>query len=89
VAMFRDADPRFVKWGAPAIRQWRPGPPPAEVPVRHIHGAEDRVIPARRARADVLIADGGHLINMTHAEQVNRFLRQAAEGTAQAEASQQ
>jgi len=80
VAMFRDADPRFVKWAVRAILQWRPGPAPDDVPVRQIHGAGDRVIQAGRVQADVLIPDGGHLINMTQAEQVNRFLRQAAEG---------
>jgi len=75
VAMFRDADPRFVKWAIGAVLRWRPGPPSAGVPVRQIHGAKDRVLPAARAQADVLIPGGGHVINLTHAEQVNRFLR--------------
>jgi len=82
VDMFRDAEPRFVRWAAGAVLQWRPGPPPADVPVRQIHGRKDRVLPAARARADELIADGGHMINLTHAEQVNRFLRDVADNAA-------
>jgi pimeloyl-ACP methyl ester carboxylesterase len=49
------------------------------VPLRQIHGAKDRVLPAARAEADLWIPDGGHLINITHAGQVNRFLREAGE----------
>jgi pimeloyl-ACP methyl ester carboxylesterase len=78
VAMFRDADPRFVKWGAWAILQWQRSPPLDGIPVRQIHGARDRIIWAARVQADELIPDGGHLINMTHAGQVNRFLRGVA-----------
>jgi hypothetical protein len=33
------------------------------------------MIPARRVKPDVLIPDGGHIINVTRAEEVNDFLR--------------
>jgi pimeloyl-ACP methyl ester carboxylesterase len=76
-AMFREMDCGFMKWVCRAILGWAPsGPPP--VPVWQIHGQQDRVMPWRLAAADELIADGGHLINLTHAQQVNAFIMKAA-----------
>ena len=43
-------------------------------PVYHIHGDADRIIPLRRVEPDEIIPGGGHLINMTHTEQVNGFI---------------
>jgi pimeloyl-ACP methyl ester carboxylesterase len=77
-AMFRDMDSGFMKWACGAVLGWVPsGPPP--VPVFQIHGQKDRIMPGRLADADQLIADGGHLINLTHAEQVNNFIAKALE----------
>jgi len=78
VAMFREIDCGFMKWACRAILDWVPsGPPP--VPVFQIHGQEDRVMPVRLAAADEVIPDGGHLINLTHAQQVNAFIMKAVE----------
>jgi len=78
VAMFQETDCGFMKWACRAILGWVPsGPPP--VPVFQIHGQKDRVMPARLAAADQLISDGGHLINLTHAPQVNAFIVRAFE----------
>jgi len=78
VDMFRRADPHFMRWALGALLDWRPGPPP-EVPIFQIHGRHDRVIPVSRIRADRIIPDGGHLINMTHPAQVNPFLESVVE----------
>jgi pimeloyl-ACP methyl ester carboxylesterase len=75
--MYCDSDPRFVRWASRAVVEWQPRPP-AGGPVFQIHGARDRIIPARGVPADVLVADGGHLINLTHAAVVNEFLGAAA-----------
>ena len=48
------------------------------VRVFQIHGGRDPLIPARRVEADEIIPDGGHLINVTHAREVNAFIRTAA-----------
>jgi pimeloyl-ACP methyl ester carboxylesterase len=78
VAMFQETDCGFMKWACRAILGWAPsGLPP--VPVFQIHGQKDRVMPARLAAADQLIPDGGHLINLTHAPQVNAFMVRAFE----------
>lgn len=73
IDMFQHADARFMHWALQALLDWRPEPLP-EVPIYHIHGSRDRVIPARRVAADCYIADGGHLINLTHAAAVNAFI---------------
>lgn len=76
IAMFREMDPAFMHWAVSAILHWNP-PPLANIPLFQIHGSRDRIIPARRVRPDIWIPDGGHLINITHAEEVNGFIREA------------
>ena len=77
VGMFQEADVAMMRWALGALLRWQPGPPPA-IPTFQIHGARDRMILASGIEADELIPDGGHLINLTHAEQVNAFIRKAA-----------
>jgi pimeloyl-ACP methyl ester carboxylesterase len=81
VAMFRDADCRFMSWALGALLRWSE-PPLAGIPVFQIHGGRDRLILNSLVRPDEVIPDGGHLINLTHAEQVNGFLRRALNGVA-------
>ena len=71
--MFRDASPRFLRWGIRAIMDWQPtaGSP---VPVFQVHGRRDRFIPVARVRPDRVIDEGFHLINLTHAGEVNAFV---------------
>ena len=77
VAMFKEMDSRFMHWTLWTLLHW--GPTPLEgVPVFQIHGHRDLLIPARRVEADEYIPDGGHLINVTHAEEVNSFISRAA-----------
>jgi pimeloyl-ACP methyl ester carboxylesterase len=78
IRMFKDADSSFLHHALQAILTWTPSPPP-ESPVVHIHGDRDRLIPSHRVEADRIIPDGGHLINMTHAEEVNAFISEAFE----------
>jgi pimeloyl-ACP methyl ester carboxylesterase len=79
VAMFRESDSRFMHWVVQAILNWEPAPL-VGVPVFQIHGARDVMIPARRVEADVLLSGGGHLINISHADEVNSFIAKAALG---------
>lgn len=76
IAMFKAADSSFMRWAVQAVLAWRPGPLEA-VPVFHIHGERDALIPARRVRADEIVSGGGHMINLTHAERVNAFVKKA------------
>jgi pimeloyl-ACP methyl ester carboxylesterase len=77
--MFQDADPEFVRWAIQAILAWKPTPPTG-IPLFHIHGKRDRMIRASRVTADVLVPDAGHLINLSHALQVNDFIHKVLTG---------
>jgi pimeloyl-ACP methyl ester carboxylesterase len=46
------------------------------VPVRHIHGDRDQIIPLRYVKPDVVIRGAGHGVNLSHAENVNDAIRQ-------------
>jgi pimeloyl-ACP methyl ester carboxylesterase len=63
----------FLKWGIEAILSWRPTP--VSAPVYHIHGRADRLIPARLVEADRIVPGGGHLLTLTHPDEVNAFLQ--------------
>jgi pimeloyl-ACP methyl ester carboxylesterase len=79
VRMFQEQDSRFMHWTVWAVITWNPAPLPG-VPVFHIHGRRDRLIPAWRVAPDEWILDGGHMINVTHPEVVNAFIRRAMDG---------
>ena len=53
--------------------------PPLGIPVVHLHGDRDRVLPASLTRPDVLVPGGGHVLPLTHPETVNEFLRSQME----------
>jgi predicted esterase len=63
-----------------AVLDWKPTAING-VPVYRIHGASDLVIPARLVTADTIVP-GGHLINMSHADEVNRFIGEVIAKTA-------
>jgi len=73
--MVSDMPPRFLKWGIRAILSWKPSP--VSVPVRHVHGSVDGIIPARRIQPDRVIPGAGHLLTLTHAPAVNAFIADA------------
>jgi pimeloyl-ACP methyl ester carboxylesterase len=72
-------DRTFFRWAALAALGWEPSPEPLAVPIAHIHGDRDRILPHRLTRPDVLVHGAGHLLSMTHAEAVNEFLRAGME----------
>jgi pimeloyl-ACP methyl ester carboxylesterase len=72
--MFSEMDPQFMHWAVSAVLNWKPIPL-TETPVYQIHGAWDQIIPLKSVTPDEIITDGGHLINLTHADAVNEFIR--------------
>jgi pimeloyl-ACP methyl ester carboxylesterase len=77
-AMFKDTDAAFMQWALTAIFNWKPVPLDA-TPVYQIHGEKDRIIPIKNERVDEVIPGGGHLINMTHPQRVNAFIKNVVE----------
>lgn len=70
------SDPAFVRWSLRAFAAWPGVDLAGDVRVHRIHGLLDPVIPAVGVRADRLVPTGGHLIAITHAGAVARFLRE-------------
>lgn len=76
--MSRDINVLTIRRIARMIFSWRSHNEPS-CPVHHIHGDSDLIIPLRRVRPDEIVVGGGHLINLSHSEQVNRFIERHLE----------
>jgi pimeloyl-ACP methyl ester carboxylesterase len=76
VDMLADADPRFIRWSIQAMLTWH-GVPRIDVPLLSIHGDRDRILPLHAAGPINYVVEGaGHVMNVTHAAEVNRVITQ-------------
>jgi pimeloyl-ACP methyl ester carboxylesterase len=80
--MIDDADAGFLKWAMKAVLKWENKEMPQ--PLWHIHGTRDIVFPIRLTRPSHPIRRGGHLVIMTHAEEVNAILQEVLPARAMA-----
>ena len=74
--MLKDTSPQFVRWAIGAVAGWREMRVD-DVPLLRIHGRSDRVLPPPADGIHHLVDKGGHLISMTHPDEVNGFLADA------------
>ncbi|HBO42856.1 MAG TPA: alpha/beta hydrolase [Planctomycetaceae bacterium] len=75
---FGDAETPLLRWSIRQILSWDERPR-VECPVFHIHGDRDHVVPIGRTRPDTIVGGGGHVLSLTHPEQVNAFIRSCLE----------
>lgn len=75
IRMFMETPNDFAKWTVNVIRRWG-GCEPAGARIYHIHGEKDHLIPLRSVKPDQVIPGGGHLINLTHPGEVNKFIQE-------------
>ena len=73
VDMLLDTPMAFIRWASTAIVSWS-FEGELRCPVWQIHGDRDRLLPIGQVRADRVVRGGGHLVNVTHADEVNAFL---------------
>lgn len=71
-----DSDATFLRWAAWAVLTWDENPEPLRPPVWQIHGRRDRILPVTCTKADVVVEGAGHVLSVTHAAEVNRWLRE-------------
>lgn len=75
--VYSRASVRHLKWAANAMRRWDRHALP-RCPVYRAHGARDDIVPLReewiRPGIDLVVPDGRHLISLTHAQAVNRWM---------------
>ena len=72
----KDSDDSFLRWAANAILTWKPSAGVDQVRVIQIHGDRDRVFPIGYVAADKTIPYAGHLVSLTHSDEVNQFIRE-------------
>jgi len=80
--MLKEMSIEFIRWCGFAITHWQGVADPG-VPVRHIHGTRDWVIPISRLRRPPtkIVQGGAHVLNMSHEREVNEFVRDVMENT--------
>lgn len=66
------ASPVFVKWAIVAILKWRQTE--RHPSLLHIHGANDKVFPLAYTRPHKVLANAGHFMVLTHAEELSKIL---------------
>jgi pimeloyl-ACP methyl ester carboxylesterase len=70
---FSNADCGVLSWSLQQLLAWQ-GTAPPNCPIYQIHGSHDRILPLRKGAER--IANGGHIISLTHAKEVNAFLHE-------------
>ena len=77
---FCSASPQLLRWSLNAILRWREAPP-VDCLVLRVHGDRDPLFPlsALAKRADAVqggrvVRGGGHVISLSHPQEVNEFL---------------
>lgn len=71
--MVRDCTPTLFRWSVAALLKWEGHDDPIG-PVTHIKGDRDNVLPHYLCQPTHLVRGAGHLMNMTHAQEVNAIL---------------
>ncbi|MCU0718380.1 MAG: alpha/beta hydrolase [Pirellula sp.] len=66
------------RWATAAVLNWKPSQHVCRIPSRHIHGDRDATFPIRYTSADTVIRGGGHVLPLTHCEQIAEKLRKIA-----------
>lgn len=69
------SDASFLRWAIFALLSWRGMDEPPAAPVFHIHGDRDRPLAIRYTNPTTVVRGGGHVISLSHAAEVNEFLR--------------
>ena len=67
-------DPSFIRWSLNVIVHWAHTERLSDLV--HIHGSNDHLLPYRYVKADYMIKNGGHLMVMNKADEVNSILQE-------------
>lgn len=72
--ILQDTDTNFLDWAINQILNWKNEL--SHVPVIHIHGNRDRIIPIRNIKPTYIVENAGHFMTMTHAQEIERLLKE-------------
>jgi len=71
-----DSDASFLRWACRAVLEWEGASNTGAVPIYHIHGDKDFVLPVSNTHPDVIVAGGGHALSLSRPDEVTRFLKE-------------
>jgi pimeloyl-ACP methyl ester carboxylesterase len=69
-----DTDPTFLKWAIDKVARWTNQTQTKNL--FHIHGTSDRILPLSFLKCNYTIKNGGHLMTLNKADELNQILRQ-------------
>ncbi len=69
-----DTDPTFLKWAIDKVTRWTNKTQTKNL--FHIHGTSDRILPFKFVNCNLTIKNGGHLMTLNKADELNNVLRQ-------------
>jgi pimeloyl-ACP methyl ester carboxylesterase len=72
IEMIRESDPAFITWGINAVLNWTNQKTPDNL--YHIHGTRDEVFPFVYTSPSHVISKGGHVLVLSHAEEINKII---------------
>lgn len=67
------------RWATVSVLRWNAAYELNKVPVIQIHGDRDATFPIRYINADVVIVGGGHVLPLTHADEIAEVLAKLVE----------
>lgn len=68
-----ETDPTFLKWAIDKITRWTNQTQTKNL--FHIHGTSDKILPLRFVNCNSIIKNGGHLMTLNKADELNQILR--------------
>ncbi len=74
LSQFLQSDPAVFRWSLHQILNWKSAPA-CSCPIYHIHGSRDWVMPAKNTLPDKIVPGAGHVLSLTHPQEVNEFIR--------------
>lgn len=69
-----DTDPAFLKWAIDKVANWTNQT--HIINIFHIHGTSDKILPLKFVTCDQEIENGGHLMTLNKADELNKILRE-------------
>ncbi len=69
-----DTDPTFLKWAIDKVTRWTNQTQIENI--FHIHGTSDRILPLSFIKCNATIKNGGHLMTLNNADELNEIIRE-------------
>lgn len=76
IKQISESDASFLRWACRAVLEWEGTSNTSDVPIYHIHGGKDFVLPVKNTNPDEVVTGAGHALSMSHPERVTRFLEE-------------